>query len=94
MEIAGLFIAAIYGRFGRRGGWVIYGVSLGVYFLGNLVLRRIERAPDSLLARLVHAVTEPLAGLPVPVLVLLAGLAGLARLVYALHQLLRQPVQF
>ncbi len=92
--ILGLFIAAIYGRFGRKGWLVVYFSGLVLYFAGLRLVHLVQDAPDSALARLAGRLAQPFRALPFDGYLVLAALVALGMLAYACHQLGRQAVEY
>lgn len=94
VTIFGLFVAAIYGRFGRKGGMVLYFgfliVCLGFSRLSAMFSKLHFTAFGRFVMRFIV-----LADSMEPWTWIVAGvIVAAALLVYSVHQMLRQPVQF
>ena len=94
VTVFGLFVAAIYGRFGRKGGMVMYFgfmiVFLGFSRLSALFSRLHFTAFGRFVMRFIVFANslEPWSWIVAGVIVVVL------LLVYSVHQMLRQPVQF
>ena len=90
----GLFFGALLQRWGKRAFWVLWGLGMGLSYLGAAVehLGGADRE-DSLLGRMVGSVGRVLAFLPAAVYICLGGAALLAAGVFGAVLLLRGSIR-
>lgn len=88
VAVLAFFLAAIYGRFGKKGGGVLYFVFLGCCIGFPRIIDRMERYPGSTAGRILAA----LSALPPAFWILFAVALVLLLLLIALRLLLRMQV--
>ena len=91
--VLSLLISAIYGRYQRKGFYIVYFTCFGLFLLGNRILSQIRKTPEGILARLWQRFVSLFGGVGPGVWICLGILALAAILTVSLRLLLRQSVQ-
>lgn len=91
--VLGLFFAAVYGRFHRKGFFVVYFVGLFGFLFAQRVTNAVWANPDSILGRFGRAVARPFGNVAGGVWLGLGVLVAVILTALSLHWLLRQQVE-
>ncbi len=94
VTVLGLFIAAIYGRFGQKGWMVFYFGMLACCFLFARVSKLVGSLEHTGFGRFLDGAKRILGSIGISGWIVLGVIALLMLLGIALKQMLRQPVQF
>ena len=92
--VLALLVSAFFGRFGAKGGLIIYFGALLTFFLSIRVIDAVEDAPDSLLGRFGQILAGWFGSVNLAIWIVLGAIAVIVLLVISLRLLLRQEVKY